>query len=345
MKPEMLKPERMEPEWVKPGAEPSRGPLPGVDQVTRAVNKGKFLKPCPGTPRHVCCGYRVVQFAQGCTLGCTYCILNSYFNLDRPVLFTNTGDLFAELEQAVDSLPGGILRFGTGEFTDSLLFEELHPLHDRLVRFFARQDRAVLEIKTKTTAVGGLLDAPEKDHVIMAWSLNSELAAGREEPCAPSPAERVEAARRAQNAGYRLAFHFDPLIMHPGWEEGYDRIIDLLFSVIDPRKVVYISMGTVRFMPEMRELLAGRGARFLWEGEFVRGEDSKMRYFRPLRTRMYRRVRAALEKYVAPDSLYLCMERPEVWEDVFGERRMGSGRLARRLDDACLRQFHGLAEP
>ncbi|MFW6181367.1 MAG: hypothetical protein ACOC8N_06420, partial [Spirochaetota bacterium] len=112
--------------------------------------------------------------------------------------------------------------------------------------------------------------------------------------------------------------------------------------VIDPRRVAYISMGTVRFMPEMREALAGRGARFLRTGEFVRGEDNKMRYFRPLRTRMYRLVRLTLERYVAADILYLCMERPEVWEDVFGERRMSSARLARRLDDACLARFPGI---
>ena len=337
---------------------------PETHQVTRAVNRGRFLKPCPGTPRHVCCGYHVIHFAQGCTLGCTYCILNKYFDLDRPVLFTNTADLFAELERAIhgspvdcttdDGYPGGcspdcgvpgtgIQRYGTGEFADSLLFEELLPLHAGLVRFFARQDRAVLEIKTKTTGSDGLLDAPEKDNVIMAWSLNSQPAALREEPGAPSPAERIVAARRAQDAGYRLAFHFDPLILHPGWEEAYPGIIDLLFSVVDPRRVVYISMGTVRFMPEMREQLHKNGAGFLCSGEFVRGEDNKMRYFRPLRTEMYRRIRRSLERHVDPDILYLCMERTEVWEDVFGEESMSSHRLARRLDAACLRLFPKLA--
>ena len=60
-------------------------------------NRGSFIKPCPGTPRYVCCGYRIINIAHGCTLGCTYCILDHYFDSDTPVLFSNVEKLYEEL--------------------------------------------------------------------------------------------------------------------------------------------------------------------------------------------------------------------------------------------------------
>ena len=46
-----------------------------------------------------------------------------------------------------------ILRIGTGEFTDSLIWELWTDVSNLLVQRFAAQDHAVLELKTKTTAI------------------------------------------------------------------------------------------------------------------------------------------------------------------------------------------------
>jgi spore photoproduct lyase len=127
--------------------------------------------------------------------------------------------------------------------------------------------------------------------------------------------------------------------MHQDWAEDYARTIESLFRRIGPDDVVYVSMGALRFMPGMRDKLDRSRARYLYEGEFVRGKDNKLRYFRPLRTRMFRLIRGHLLRYVPDDLLYLCMESPDVWEDVFGHGRMTSDDLARRLDRACVRAF------
>jgi hypothetical protein len=46
-----------------------------------------------------------------------------------------------------------------------------------------------------------------------------------------------------------------------------------------------------------------------------------------------------LEKHVGRDTLYLCMESPTVWEDVFRIRGMNTKKLSARLDEACKNVF------
>jgi spore photoproduct lyase len=308
-----------------------------VNRFIIATNRGHFIKPCPGTPRHVCCGYRIINFAQGCTLGCTYCILDSYFNHNIPVVFENRSQLLAELDEVLVE-ETGLLRLGTGEFTDSLLFEKSYPLYERLIPRIAASSHAILEIKTKTVQVDSLLDIRCRDHIIVSWSLNSKAVARREERGAPDIDTRIRAAKKVEDCGYKLAFHFDPIIHHEGWEDGYGETIERLFKVIDPRDVVYVSMGALRFVPRMKQIMEAHGAQYL-DGDFVRGEDNKMRYFRPLRTRMYGTLLAALKEYVPEQKVYLCMENRDVWKDVFGIESMSSKLLAERLDRACKNAF------
>jgi len=295
------------------------------------VNKGSFIKPCPGTPGHVCCGYWILNVAQGCTLRCTYCILDRYFHNKKLVVFTNIEKLFQEIELQLRGFKG-ILRYGTGEFTDSLLLKELVPLYSELIPFISETRRAVIELKTKTTNVDTLLGIKKHDRAIVSWSVNSGFIAEREESFAPPVEERIRAACRALEAGYKVAFHFDPIIMHEGWEDGYRRTVEKIFEAVRPEHVVYISMGALRYKPDMNGIPT-------YGGEFIRTDDNKMRYFRPLRVKAYRALKSMLSQYVPEEILYLCMENSTVWEDVFDIRGMTSEKLSKRLDEACQAGF------
>jgi len=314
-----------------------------VINLCEKENPGQFVKPCPGTPDHVCCGYEIINFAQGCTLGCSYCILNAYFEDTAvlPVLFTNRDKLFEELQNTLQN-KDRLFRFGTGEFTDSLLFEAQSPLYEMLVPYIASTHNAVLEIKTKTVNIKRLLGIKDHDNTIISWSLNSDFIARTQERNAPDIERRIDAAVQVTQEGYRLALHFDPIIMHGDWEDGYKRVVDRLFSRIQPEHLVYISMGALRFIPAMRVHMIRSHAEYIYDGEFIRGQDNKMRYFRPLRTRMYIVLKNFLTQYIDEGRLYMCMESSEVWEDVFGLSSMTTAELSNRLDRACYTKFSRL---
>lgn len=297
--------------------------------------RGRFLKSCPGTRHYFCCGYRIVHFGLNCSIDCTYCILQAYLNQPNLTVFGNTEDLFRELEGELTSHPEVLYRIGSGEFTDSLLLDPWTELSRQLVPFFSRKPNAVLELKTKTNFIDNLGGLDHGGHCLVAWSLNAERIRKQEEARAATLGERFKAARRCADWGYWLAFHFDPMIEHPDWQEGYGRTLERLFDSVDPSRIVWISLGGFRFMPDLKPIIRSKHPRSrIVLGEFIRGLDEKMRYYHDIRVELYSFMVERIRR-VDPDiCVYLCMEGNDIWRRAFGFSPEERGGLPAMLDRA-----------
>ncbi len=296
---------------------------------------GRFLKSCPGTRHYNCCGYRILNLGTQCSINCTYCILQVYLNQPNLRLFGNLDGMFRELSDFFDQNRGCLHRIGTGEFTDSLLLDPFTGITRSIVPFFASTPNGVLELKTKTDSVGNLIGLDHGGHTIVAWSLNPEEVQRREEPLSATISERLEAARACSGEGYFLAFHFDPIIDYPRWKSGYAQTLDRLFDTVDPARIVWISLGALRFMPELKTIVKARhpASRIVY-GEFIRGLDGKMRYFRDIRAEFYSFIVERIRKVDPGLCVYLCMESDDVWLDSFGFSPGRRGGLSGMLDRA-----------
>jgi spore photoproduct lyase len=260
--------------------------------------KGDFLKPCPGTKKYICCGYQILNLSTNCPLDCSYCILQSYFNQPNLRIFVNLQEKLAQVLETIDSNPDKIFRIGTGEFTDSLALDHITGLGEILLPVFSKRKNAVLELKTKTGRIKGLLASKHRDRIIVSWSLNSPYISAQEEHGAASLKKRLEAARLCQTDGFALGFHFDPLVYHDNWREEYLKTIELMTNYIDPRGIIWMSLGSFRFMPELRRIIRRRHPETcILNGEFIVGLDGKMRYFKPMRIELYSYIREKLEKW------------------------------------------------
>ena len=312
----------------------------GKDTLHLLSYRGEFLKPCPGTTNHICCGYQILNVGTNCPLDCSYCILQSYFNNPNLRVFANLDQEIGDVISAVRNDPENIYRIGTGEFTDSLALDELTGWSGLLIPLFSRLQNAVLELKTKTTRIGGLLEARERDRIIVSWSLNSPFIVSTEEHRAAGLKKRLEAARTCQQEGYVLGFHFDPMIPHRGWKEGYLRTLEMLDRYIDPEGIIWISLGSFRYIPSLKEIIRRRhpGTHIL-DGEFITGLDGKMRYFKPIRMELYEFMRKNLEKWHPDLGLYLCMESDEVWSSSMGWSPGDSDGLRDYLDGRVRKTF------
>ena len=301
-------------------------------------NKGPFLKDCPGTSHYTCCNYRILHIGNYCSMDCSYCILQAYFH--PPVLqyFMNQDKLFRELEELYASKK--LYRIGTGEFTDSLIWESMSNLTGRLVKSFAGQQTSILELKTKTASVQVLRNLDHNRKTILAWSLNTESVIQSEERRTASLEARLKAAAACESYGYPLAFHFDPLVVYDGCEAEYLAVINKIFDSVSPENIVWISLGSFRFIPSLKPIIQKRFPRSkIVYGEFITGLDGKMRYFKPLRIRLYQKLVSAIRN-IAPDiPVYFCMEDDEVWKKTMGftpsEHECGS--LPRMLDQSAIR--------
>ncbi|MFN2365595.1 MAG: radical SAM protein [Desulfurivibrionaceae bacterium] len=300
-------------------------------------NRGRFLKACPATREYRCCDYQVLNIGMNCPMECVYCILQAYLNNPWLSFFVNTEDMFAELAEDFAAEPDRPRRIGTGEFTDSLALDSLTGLSRELIAFFRNKERAVLELKTKTACIENLRDIDHNGRTIVAWSLNSPAIMEKEELKTASLDQRLAAAAECGAMGYRLAFHFDPIIHHPGWREGYRETIARLFAAVPPEKIVWISMGALRFLPALKNIATSRfpNSRFFYD-EFVLGLDNKFRYFRTLRVEMYKFIYEELKRRAAADTcIYLCMESDEIWREAFGFPSEEFGGLPTMLDRAA----------
>jgi len=269
-------------------------------------------------------------------MDCAYCILQSYFH--PPVLqyFVNHNDLFKELNTIFAEKK--IHRIGTGEFTDSLIWELWTDLSTRLIPAFGSQKHAVLELKSKTTAIQNLERLPHNQKTITSWSVNTPRIIAQEERGTASLTARLKAAAKCESWGYPLAFHFDPIFLYDGCEKDYVRVVKKIFSYVSPQNIVWISLGSFRFMPALKPIIQKRfkKSRIIY-GELIPGLDGKMRYLKSLRIELYRKM-AAWIRELAPDvMLYFCMEDNEAWERALGFVPEDRDGLSRMLDESAAR--------
>jgi len=301
---------------------------------------GEFLKPCPGTKAYICCGYKILHIGTNCPLECSYCILQAYFNQPSLRIFVNLEEKLHLIAGVIDSRPDELFRIGTGEFTDSLALDPVTALSDVLMPFVSKRQNAVLELKTKTDNIERLLSSKIRNRIIVSWSLNSPRITSREEHGAPGIRKRLQAAKKCQEEGFVVGFHFDPLIEHPGWKEEYAKTIDMMDRYIDPKGIIWMSLGCLRYMPSLKPIIRRRhpGSAIL-DGEFVPGLDGKMRYFKPIRTEMYRFVSGRLDQWYGDLGLYLCMESDEIWKKSLGWSPGNSEGLSHYLDKRVIKHF------
>lgn len=297
-------------------------------------NKGAFIKECPGTRSYTCCGYRILHMGTFCTMDCSYCILQTYFHPPILQYFVNHDDLLQELDGLF--LKKSVTRIGTGEFTDSMIWDKWTDLSRLLVNRFSKQSKAVLELKTKTAAVTSLKSLVHNRKTIVSWSLNTPRVIQSEERHTASLSARLRAASRCESWGYPLGFHFDPLIIYDGCEEDYRHVFKQLFAHVSPENIVWISLGTFRFMPALKAIIQNRfpSSKIIY-GEFIPGLDGKMRYFKPLRIELYRKIASFIKEYAPEATIYLCMEDDETWQKSLGFVPSDYGGLPKILDESA----------
>lgn len=290
----------------------------GKRQIFITHFHGRRLKPCPGTSNHICCGYYVINAITNCPMDCSYCVLQEYLNNPFLTLYSNIDELLQEIDGFI-SRQKSFSRLGTGELSDSLALESIFPLSEILIQHFEKREGAILELKTKSSEVEGILNLKHSGKTVVSWSLNPSTLIDREEIGTASLDERIMAAKRCEEKGYPLGFHFDPVIYYEGWERDYRECIDLLFKQIDPKRVIWISLGGFRYPPRLKPISENRFPKTrIFLSELFPGRDGKFRYLKDIRVQLYRKIAGWLREIDTKLFIYLCMESKEVWEEVFG---------------------------
>jgi spore photoproduct lyase len=282
--------------------------------------KGEFVKRCPCTQHTIGCNYFIINLDLNCPLDCTYCILQEYLSDPIITVHTNLDELWEQLDIFLHENTDRILRIGTGELGDSLVIDHITENSKDLISYFRGKDNVLFELKTKTLNIENILNTEPASNIIVSWSLNSPRIAESEERGAPSVEERIQAARRVSDKGFRVGFHFDPVILYPGCDLDYEEVITNMLANINPERIAWISLGSLRFPPSLKSVIQERfpQTKIIYE-EMIKGKDGKLRYFKPLRLKIYKKIIGFIkERGGRKIPLYFCMESESIWREVFG---------------------------
>ncbi|MFH2130430.1 MAG: spore photoproduct lyase family protein [bacterium] len=280
--------------------------------------QGSGFKLCPGFSEEVlCCNYYVLDLIENCPLECTYCILQAFLNKPLIVFHLNVEEIVEQAVSVIKKAAQRPFRVGTGEHSDSLALDHIFQVNPYLIETFSALPNATLELKTKTDLVDPLVGLEHKGRTVVAWSLNPHEII-RENEFKTTPLEkRLHAAARMISEGYKVAFHFDPLIYYPDWRSGYTRTIELMFDYVSPRHIAWISLGTLRYIPILKQIAEERFPNIsIFCNEFIPAQDGKMRYLKRIRMELLGTISGLIRKAGPEVPLYLCMEKHTVWEDI-----------------------------
>lgn len=276
--------------------------------------KYDFLKPCPCSCGSAGCGYNLINLGFGCRFECEYCFLQQYQNLHAVLLPANVDEFLQKVDEGkFNKGPFDRPRIGSGEFTDSLVFDDLTQYSKQLVPFFRARPQWQFEFKTKSINTGGLLQAGGCENVVVSWSVNSAKIIQEAEHFTPGLTARLAAACEVAKAGYRLGFHFDPVVIYDGYQSDYARTVQEMADTLPVDKIAWISVGTLRFSRELKKQIETRFVNnFILDGEFLLDFDGKMRYGEQQRQEAYAFLVPLLRKTFPKAYVYLCMEDPAV---------------------------------
>ncbi|MCX5716064.1 MAG: hypothetical protein NTV07_04280 [Candidatus Omnitrophica bacterium] len=267
--------------------------------------KYDFFKGCPCTKGAPGCGYHIFNLGFGCIYECTYCYLQEYTNCPGIVLPVNLDSYFAVF--AKYKRPG--MRIGTGEFTDSLALDHITQYSLPLVELFSRHLDTTFEFKTKSANIANLLGQKHHGNIVVSWSLNPQAVVEKNEFYTASLNQRLKAALECVRAGYRVGFHFDPMIYHKEWGKGYQGLVNKLFDVIPAKKIAWISLGTLRFNPALKPVIEDRfPVNKILNEELLMGFDNKLRYSPHVRLFIYENMLYWIKRRAKNLYTYLCME-------------------------------------
>ncbi len=187
-----------------------------------------------------------------CIYDCRYCFLQGMYSSANYVLFVNYEDFESALEDKIIENDGAGVYY-SGYDCDSLALEPISSFCRHFVPVFSKFPDATLEIRTKSTQIRCLLEQNVLDNCVIAMSFTSQQAAIQWEHKVPTLEKRIEALRKLQQAGWKIAIRFEPLVLDGKHGESYRSLFKSIFSSLDVDKIHSVSSGLFRMPVEFHK--------------------------------------------------------------------------------------------
>ena len=271
---------------------------------------------CPvASEKTVCCNLMTIDAVQGCSLGCSYCSIQTFYSDGKISIDKNLAEKLANIP--LD--PNKKYHIGSGQSSDSLAIGNREGVLDAQLDFARSNSNIILEFKTKSNNISYLLNTDIPKNVFVSWSLNPQIFIDNEEHGTASLEERLNSAKKLSDKGVLVGFHFHPIVYYEGYEDDYKNIVKKVMSMFHPSQVAMISMGTLTFIKPAINKLRSTGLKSKVLQIPMEDAVGKSSYTKEVKKEIFSNVYDEFSSWHKDLFFYLCMEESSIWEMVFGD--------------------------
>ena len=288
---------------------------PSPRKIKLSNEDNEVFGACPvASEKTVCCNLMTIDAVQGCSLGCSYCSIQTFYNDGKIAVDKN----LAEKLSNIPLDPNKKYHIGSGQSSDSLAIGNREGVLDAQLNFARDNPNIILEFKTKSNNISYLLDTEIPKNVFISWSLNPQLFIDNEEHGTASFEQRISSARALSDKGVSIGFHFHPIVYYEGYELDYKEIIDRVKSIFSPSEIAMISMGTLTFIKPAIKKIRSSGLSSKVLQIPMADAVGKSSYTKEIKKEIFGHVYSQFFDWHDDVFFYLCMEERSIWESVFG---------------------------
>lgn len=300
-------------EYPAKGLVPPPKPEPEFCTETRP---GKIAGLCPvASDLTICCRLRTIDAVMNCGFGCSYCIIQSFYDKNRIIFDSEFEKKLTQIE--ID--PEKYYHFGSGQSSDSLMWGNRNNILGILVEFARKHPNVLLELKTKSAAVEELIKLKPPKNVVCSWSLNTNEVIKNEEHFTPDLDQRIAAARKVAQHGIFTAFHFHPMLHTKNWQADYTGAAHRVMENLPPEQVLFVSFGTVTFIkPVIKQIRQRARQTLILQTAFSPDPHGKLTYPDQIKVKLFKNMATAFSPWKDKVFQYLCMEKKSIWLETFG---------------------------
>ncbi|MFW5798880.1 MAG: spore photoproduct lyase family protein, partial [Planctomycetota bacterium] len=186
----------------------------------------------------------------GCPYQCSYCglgvgVLNVAVNIEEQI----------EMLDHWTTLNNFQTLYKWDNSTDINAFEPEYDATRLFVDYFARTPRKYLLLYTgKSANVDFMLDYDHRGKTVVQWSLAPRTQASQIEPGTAAWDDRIDSARKCQEAGYPIRFRFSPIVPVRNWRQEYAELVAEIFKKTRPDVISLCFFGW-KTATEMQDVL------------------------------------------------------------------------------------------
>lgn len=239
---------------------------------------------------------------QNCIFDCEYCFLQGVYTSGNIVIFINIEDNFRELDYKLQTQD---IYLCISYDTDLLGIDFLTDYVSMWYEYASHHPNLKVELRTKSNNINFFLNEKPNKNFIVAWTLSPENFVKKYEKKTALLENRLKSIAKMQELGYTVRICFDPIIYTRDFFDEYAKLIEKTFSIVDPNKLLDISIGAFRISKEYLKRMKQNRPDSALIHYIYECEDGVYSYKKDVLKTILDFVEKQVENYVDKEKIYL----------------------------------------